>query len=153
MLTFMKISPVKSGPKPKPNQSSQHHPILFEYQKTHPVPLVESYSIESGPGILFSSEIEVEKKEHKQKETLNMTVSGAICLDMDFPELLGQASSADLVLAPAQTWSAHVGLQHLRMSSVRAVENGYWILRCDGGGASGLIGNKTVQDFYFPKLL
>jgi len=58
---------------------------------------------------------------------------------MDFPELLGQAAGANLILSPAQTWSAHVGLQHLKMSSVRAIENGYWILRCDGGGASGVI--------------
>src|SRR5438046_2210830 len=82
------------------------------------------------------------KKEKRQKDVLNLNVSGAICLDFDFPELLGQAAGANLVLSPAQTWSAHVGLQHLKMSSVRAIENGYWILRCDGGGASGLIGNK-----------
>ncbi|CAG8513364.1 10630_t:CDS:2 [Funneliformis mosseae] len=50
---------------------------------------------------------------------------------MDFPELLGQAAAADFVLSPAQTWSAQVGIQHLQMSSVRAIENGYWILRCD----------------------
>ncbi|GES93274.1 carbon-nitrogen hydrolase [Rhizophagus clarus] len=112
---------------------------LFEYEKTHPVPLVESYSIESGPGYLSTVKIESLKREKGQSEGLNLNVSGAICLDMDFPELLGQAASANLILSPAQTWSAHVGLQHLKMSSVRAVENGYWILRCDGGGASGLI--------------
>jgi apolipoprotein N-acyltransferase len=116
---------------------------LFEYEKTHPVPLVESYSTESGPGYLSLVNIELPKKEKGQAKGLSLNVSGAICLDMDFPELLGQAAGANLVLSPAQTWSAHVGLQHLKMSSVRAVENGYWILRCDGGGASGLIGNKV----------
>ncbi|RIA96539.1 carbon-nitrogen hydrolase [Glomus cerebriforme] len=113
---------------------------LFEYQKTHPVPLVESYSTVSGPGHLSLVNIQLPKKEKDQpKEYNNLNVSGAICLDMDFPELLGQAAGANLVLSPAQTWSARVGLQHLRMSSVRAIENGYWILRCDGDGASGLI--------------
>ncbi|CAI2171483.1 5416_t:CDS:10 [Funneliformis geosporum] len=110
---------------------------LFEYQKTHPVPWVESYSTESGPGKLKVIDAEIETK--SKKELHEMKISGAICLDMDFPELLGQAAGANLVLSPAQTWSAQVGLQHLRMSSVRAIENGYWILRCDGGGASGLI--------------
>ncbi|CAG8450901.1 60_t:CDS:2 [Funneliformis mosseae] len=110
---------------------------LFEYQKTHPVPWVESYSIESGPGKLKVVNAEIETK--SKKELHKLDVSGAICLDMDFPELLGQAAAADFVLSPAQTWSAQVGLQHLQMSSVRAIENGYWILRCDGGGASGLI--------------
>ncbi|CAB4401133.1 carbon-nitrogen hydrolase [Rhizophagus irregularis] len=112
---------------------------LFKYEKTHPVPLVESYSTESGPGYLSTVKIELPKKERRQTEFLSLNVSGAICLDMDFPELLGQAAGANLILSPAQTWSAHVGMQHLKMSSVRAVENGYWILRCDGGGASGLI--------------
>jgi apolipoprotein N-acyltransferase len=126
---------------------------LFEYQKTHPVPLVESYSIESGPGRLSSVNIELPRE--KNQTALNLSVSGAICLDMDFPELLGQAADVDLVLSPAQTWSAHVGLQHLRMSSVRSVENGYWILRCDGGGASGLIGKNTysIIEFLFFELL
>jgi len=117
----------------------KHNKTYFEYQKTHPVPWVESYSTESGPGNIKKVEIEL-----KKKEIHNLGLSGAICLDMDFPELLGQAAGVDLVLSPAQTWSAHVGLQHLRMSSVRAIENGYWILRCDGGGASGLIGNKHL---------
>ncbi|CAG8702341.1 14584_t:CDS:2, partial [Funneliformis caledonium] len=86
----------------------------------------ESYSIESGPGKLKVVNAEIETK--SKKELHKLDVSGAICLDMDFPELLGQAAAADFV-----------GIQHLQMSSVRAIENGYWILRCDGGGASGLI--------------
>nr|CAG8535112.1 7763_t:CDS:2 [Entrophospora candida] len=115
--------------------------ILFEYQKTHPVWLAESWSTEGGEGKLpiVNVEYEDKNKKHHRNYTTDLRISGAICLDMDFPELLNQASSANLVLSPAQTFSTYVGLQHLRMSSIRAIENGYWILRCDQGGASGLI--------------
>ncbi|CAJ0648398.1 8391_t:CDS:2 [Entrophospora sp. SA101] len=118
-----------------------HKDILFEYQKTHPVWLAESWSTEGGEGKLPIVDVEYEdkNKKHHRNYTTDLRISGAICLDMDFPELLNQASSANLVLSPAQTFSTYVGLQHLRMSSIRAIENGYWILRCDQGGASGLI--------------
>ncbi|CAG8656674.1 578_t:CDS:1, partial [Racocetra fulgida] len=112
--------------------------IVFNYQKVHPVPLVESYYIEGGQNDPPIKNITFPKTKY-DRDTTSMIVSGAICLDMDFPELLGKAAEAYLVLSPAQTWSAHIGLQHLRMASVRAIENGYWILRCDGSGASGLV--------------
>jgi len=38
---------------------------LFEYQKTHPVPLVESYSTEGGPGYLSLVNIDLPKKRKK----------------------------------------------------------------------------------------
>lgn len=112
--------------------------IIFDYQKVHPVPLVESYYIEGGQNDPPVKNITTPKTK-RDHDTVSINVSGAICLDMDFPELLGKAAKAYLVLSPAQTWSNHIGLHHLRMASVRAIENGYWILRCDGGGASGLI--------------
>ncbi|RHZ87718.1 hypothetical protein Glove_31g24 [Diversispora epigaea] len=110
---------------------------VFDYQKTHPVPIAE-YSTESGPGgNLRVENIEIFNK--ISKDSISINVSGAICLDMDFPELLTTASEADIVLQPAQTWSSIIGLQHLKMASTRAIENGYWVVRCDGGGTSGLI--------------
>ncbi|CAG8461589.1 4311_t:CDS:2, partial [Diversispora eburnea] len=110
---------------------------VFEYQKTHPVPIAE-YSTESGPGgNLPIKNIKLHYK--SSKDTMSINVSGAICLDVDFPELLSTAADADILLQPSQTWSSRIGLQHLRMASTRAIENGYWVLRCDGGGASGLI--------------
>ncbi|CAG8696773.1 731_t:CDS:2, partial [Gigaspora rosea] len=112
--------------------------IVFNYQKVNPVPLVESYYIEGGQNDPPVKNITTPKTK-RDHDTVSINVSGAICLDMDFPELLGKAAKAYLVLSPAQTWSTHIGLHHLRMASVRAIENGYWILRCDGGGASGLI--------------
>jgi len=115
--------------------------FYLSIKKTHPVWLAESWSTEGGEGKLPVVDVKYEdkNKRHHRNYTTDLRISGAICLDMDFPELLNQASSANLVLSPAQTFSTYVGLQHLRMSSIRAVENGYWILRCDQGGASGLI--------------
>ncbi|CAG8545338.1 9533_t:CDS:2 [Dentiscutata erythropus] len=112
--------------------------VIFNYQKVNPVPLVESYYIEGGQNDPPVENITTPKTK-LDRDPVSIEVSGAICLDMDFPELLGKAAKAYLVLSPARTWSAHIGLHHLRMASVRAIENGYWILRCDGGGASGLI--------------
>ncbi|RHZ87717.1 hypothetical protein Glove_31g23 [Diversispora epigaea] len=95
---------------------------VFDYQKTHPVPIAE-YSTESGPGgNLRVENIEIFNK--ISKDSISINVSGAICLDMDFPELLTTASEADIVLQPAQTWSSIIGLQHLKMASTRAIENG-----------------------------
>ncbi|CAG8549339.1 12486_t:CDS:1 [Acaulospora colombiana] len=110
---------------------------IFDYQKTHPVPLAESRIVESGPGGQLPVANITLPKQNKIKVSLD--VSAAICLDMDFPELIATASAAALMLQPSQTWSSHIGLQHLRMASIRAIENGFWILRCDGGGASGLM--------------
>ncbi|CAG8716570.1 1687_t:CDS:1, partial [Acaulospora morrowiae] len=111
---------------------------IFDYQKTHPVPLAESRTVESGPGGQLPIANIVMPKQKNQTQ-LSLNVSAAICLDMDFPELITTASAVNLFLQPAQTWRSHIGLQHLRMASVRAIENGFWVLRCDGGGASGLI--------------
>ncbi|CAG8739497.1 4293_t:CDS:1, partial [Funneliformis mosseae] len=68
-------------------------------QKTHPVPWTESYSIESGLGKLKVVNAEIETK--SKKELHKLDVSGAICLNMDFPELFGQAAAADFVLSLA----------------------------------------------------
>ncbi|CAG8483740.1 5523_t:CDS:1 [Ambispora leptoticha] len=111
--------------------------IIFNYTKTYPVPIAEGYSTKSGPGILPLEEIDV--REPKAHVPLLLNVSAAICFDMDFPSLLAQAANANLVLSPAQTWSSRIGLEHLRMASVRAIEQGFWLLRCDAGGVSGLV--------------
>ncbi|KAG9303301.1 hypothetical protein G9A89_013627 [Geosiphon pyriformis] len=111
--------------------------ILFNYTKTHPVPIAEGYSTEAGPGELPLKEINVPTIIKKISVPLN--VSAAICFDMDFPKLLQQAGEANLVLSPAQTWGSRVGLEHLHMASVRAIEQGFWLLRCDAGGVSGIV--------------
>ncbi|CAG8494117.1 7426_t:CDS:1 [Ambispora gerdemannii] len=110
--------------------------VVFNYTKTHPVPIAEGYSTISGPGILPITEIDVREA---KKTPLPLKISAAICFDMDFPSLVAGAASANLMLSPAQTWSSRIGLEHLRMASVRAIEQGFWLLRCDAGGVSGLV--------------
>ncbi|RUS19295.1 carbon-nitrogen hydrolase [Endogone sp. FLAS-F59071] len=112
--------------------------VLFEYEKTHPVPFAESFTVKAGPGLLPLEPVSfpIPKKNRRQDP---ITVSAAICLDMDFPGLLSQASSAQLVLSPAQTWSPAIGRVHFNMARVRAIEQGFAVLRCDSGGVSGFV--------------
>ncbi|CAG8586648.1 5970_t:CDS:2, partial [Paraglomus brasilianum] len=118
------------------NLISPKNESIFEYVKTHPVPFAESHSVMAGPGILPLGELNITQG---RSDVGSITVSGAICFDMDFPNLIWQASDAKLMLSPAQTWSASIGMQHFKMAAVRAIENGFWILRCDAGGVSGVV--------------
>lgn len=128
--------------------------IIFDYQKTHPVILAESYSIQPGDGILPLSNVDVPLRHHNKKElTIPLKMSGAICLDMDFPELLKQVSNADIVLSPAQTWSPLIGLQHLKMAATRSIEQKINILRCDAGGVSGFVDNNGRIRHWQPRYI
>ncbi|CAG8458451.1 6488_t:CDS:2 [Paraglomus occultum] len=119
------------------NLISPQNVSVFEYVKSHPVPFAESHSVMAGPGILPLASINIT---HGHSNVIgNIKVSGAICFDMDFPNLIWQASDAKLMLSPAQTWSAAIGMQHFKMAAARAIENGFWILRCDAGGVSGVV--------------
>ncbi|KAJ3233339.1 hypothetical protein HDU81_002320 [Chytriomyces hyalinus] len=119
---------------------SSQEPV-FTYVKVHPVPLVESSRMVSGsvypPPVAKLDAIINPKKGSKRA----LKVSGAICLDMDFPGLWnGIDRDVDLVLSPAGTWSVGVGDVHVTMAGVRAIENRFSILRCDArGGVSGFL--------------
>lgn len=114
--------------------------------------MAESYSIQPGNGILPLSNVEVPLKHHNKKElTISLKISSAICLDMDFPELLKQASNADIILSPAQTWYPLIGLQHLKMAATRSIEQNFNIIRCDAGGVSGFVDNKGRTRHWQPR--
>ena len=57
-------------------------------------------------------------------------VSAAICFDLDFPQLIGQAGAArtDLFLAPSNDWLAARDT-HARMARLRAIEQGFALVR------------------------
>ena len=59
----------------------------------------------------------------------------AICYDMDFQVLARQASGARLMLVPGSDWSA-IDPLHPNMVALRAVENGYAVLRPSRESAS-----------------
>ena len=70
-------------------------------------------------------------------ETSFGRLSSAICFDMDFPCLLSQAgrNGADILLAPSNDWTA-VRAIHARMATVRAVEQGFNLVRPTKDGYS-----------------
>ncbi|NNF41880.1 MAG: hypothetical protein HKN62_02335 [Phycisphaerales bacterium] len=57
-------------------------------------------------------------------------VSTAICFDLDFPHLVGQAgrTGADLFLAPSNDWS-EARATHARMARMRSIEQGFALVR------------------------
>eukprot|EP00457_Paulinella_chromatophora_P008304 gb/GEZN01008335.1/.p1 GENE.gb/GEZN01008335.1/~~gb/GEZN01008335.1/.p1 ORF type:complete len:325 (-),score=17.71 gb/GEZN01008335.1/:346-1320(-) len=102
--------------------------ILFEYQKAHPVVLGVEENVIPGPkviGLAATTEFGV--------------VGGAICFDFDFPLYITQASreKVDVMLQPSWTWGP-LGAWHAHMDRVRAIENGFTLIRCSSGGTSGV---------------
>jgi apolipoprotein N-acyltransferase len=67
--------------------------------------------------------------------TLIGQVGLAICYDMDFQALARQASGARLMLVPGSDWPA-IDPLHPNMVAMRAVENGYAVLRPSRESAS-----------------
>ncbi len=65
-------------------------------------------------------------------------VGVGICFDFDFPETIRLNSrGASLMLQPGWDWST-IGILHVRMGAMRAVENGFTLRRCSSGGVSGV---------------
>ena len=87
--------------------------VLAAYLKSHPVPgdldLI-------GPGVL------------PVVATPLGRLGLAICYDMDFPDLARTAADADLMLVPGSDWDA-IDPLHPSMVAMRAVENGYAVVR------------------------
>ena len=61
----------------------------------------------------------------------------AICYDMDFPKLMGQAGEQrdEVVLSPAGDWQA-IDPRHTEIASFRAIEQGFNLVRQSNGGLS-----------------
>jgi apolipoprotein N-acyltransferase len=64
-------------------------------------------------------------------------IVAAICYDMDFPSLMGQAGAdrADIVISPAGDWRA-IDPRHTEMASFRAIEQGFNLVRQTNRGLS-----------------
>lgn len=92
---------------------------VWIYQKAHPIPGFESYT----PGEAKPSSV----------PTPHGRLAGVICYDADFPNMMG--ATADIMLVPGGDWP-EMGQTHTQMSSLRAIENGYSIVRQDFNGMS-----------------
>ena len=99
--------------------------VAWEYQKAHPIIGAESSFIAAGAGSV------------KRLDASFGNLSAVICHDLDFPHLLKQTSGENigLVVAPSDDWS-NIAVIHARMAVVRAVENGFTLLRPTNGGRS-----------------
>ncbi|KAF9124609.1 hypothetical protein BGX30_000861 [Mortierella sp. GBA39] len=104
--------------------------VAFEYQKAHPVIMVETDTI-AGPNHLPVADSEYGR------------LGGAICFDMDFQNFIAQAGDqkVDILLQPSWTWGS-IGRLEATIQSFRAVEQGLTIFRCGSWAPS------TVWDPY-----
>ncbi|AQZ68218.1 hypothetical protein BKM31_48165 [[Actinomadura] parvosata subsp. kistnae] len=93
--------------------------VLWTYQKHHPIPGLESYRPGTGPVPVV--------------DTPYGRLSNVICYDADFPATMRVA--ADIMLVPGGDWP-EMGRIHTKMASLRAIENGYALVRQDFNGSS-----------------
>ncbi|CAO3676951.1 unnamed protein product [Umbelopsis ramanniana] len=100
--------------------------VLRRYNKAHPVVGVEDQP--AGPNVL------------QYVDTPDFGRIGlGICFDYNFPSLIDQAgqNQVDLMLQASWTWGP-IGTFHARGNSLRAIENGFTMLRCGSQGMSGV---------------
>ena len=96
--------------------------LAFRYHKARPTP--------------GDAEIGADRRLPTLSSSLGR-VGGAICFDMDFPDLVRQEgrARADIIVAPSSDWRA-IDPLHTRMALVRGVENGCSVVRPTAMGLS-----------------
>lgn len=92
---------------------------LWAYRKAKPIPGLEFYT----PGDTAAPVV----------DTPYGRLSTVICYDADFPAIMH--ADADIMLVPGGDWPA-MGRTHTRMAGLRAIENGYSLVRQDFNGQS-----------------
>ncbi|KAI9276848.1 carbon-nitrogen hydrolase [Phascolomyces articulosus] len=100
--------------------------VAINYKKAYPVPFIEPRP----PG----------KREIQYVDTpLFGRISAGICFDFNFPWFIRQASkkNVDLMIESSWTWGPD-GTYHGRSNGLRAVENGFTMLRCGSQGLTGV---------------
>ena len=116
--------------------------VAWEYHKAHPIIGAESSIIAAGAGAV------------RRLDQDFGTVGVVICHDLDFPQLLRQASTENigLVVAPSGDWS-NIAVIHARMAVLRAVENGFTLLRPTNGGRTVAIDprGRVIARLDFPE--
>ncbi|MFI6172707.1 nitrilase-related carbon-nitrogen hydrolase [Nocardia sp. NPDC051052] len=93
--------------------------MLWTYQKSHPIPGLETYTPGDGKVPVV--------------DTPYGRIGNVICYDADFPAMMH--ADADIMLVPGGDWP-EFGRLHTQMSSLRAIENGYALVRQDFNGWS-----------------
>ncbi|HYQ69884.1 nitrilase-related carbon-nitrogen hydrolase [Actinophytocola sp.] len=107
--------------------------VLWTYQKSHPIPGLERYKPGEQPAPVV--------------DTPYGRLSNVICYDADFPAMM--RVDADIMLVPGGDWP-EMGRVHTRMAGLRAIENGYSLVRQDFNGSSQAFDNRgrvlSIQD-------
>lgn len=96
--------------------------IIWEFNKAYPTP--------SDPIIAGDKKI-------KTFDSPYGKIASVICFDMDFPTFINQAGkkNVDIMLVPANDWEK-ITPYHANLSKLRAIENGFSMVRCTGQGLS-----------------
>jgi apolipoprotein N-acyltransferase len=94
--------------------------LLWSYDKSHPIPGLEPYP--AGPGTV------------PVVTTPFGRLATVTCFDADFPALA--RVDADILLVPARDWP-QIGAVHHENAQMRAVENGYSVVRQAEFGING----------------
>ncbi len=102
--------------------------VVYSYLKRYPVPGWEAQISVKSDGALPTY------------DSAYGRLGSAVCFDMDFPHFIRQAgkSGLDLLLVPASDWEEIKDLHHI-LASVRAVENGFAMVRAARWGVSGAV--------------
>ena len=97
--------------------------VAFRYHKAKPVP--------------GDKEIGADRTIPKPIPSAVGKIGGAICFDMDFPQLIHRAGrgGADIVVAPSSDW-LEIDPIHTRMAIFRGIENGFAVIRPTNKGLS-----------------
>ncbi|MBM7783488.1 apolipoprotein N-acyltransferase [Tenggerimyces flavus] len=110
---------------------------LWTYAKSYPVPFLDPIA----PG----------DRTMPSHDSPYGRIANAICFDADFPALMRKARDVDLMLVPSNDWK-EMGQTHTEKATLRAVENGYSLVRQDSNGLSRAIdplGRTVAQADYF----
>lgn len=96
--------------------------VIWDFHKAYPTP---------------SDPILPGEKNIKTFDSPYGRIASVICFDMDFPTFINQAGkkNVDIMLVPANDWRK-ITPYHANMSKLRAIENGFSMVRCTGRGLS-----------------
>jgi apolipoprotein N-acyltransferase len=130
---------------------------LMSYQKSRPVPFLETPSAIPGPGVLLvvkvpASQLEVTFGKNTKRGNATtpsssssepVRIGAGICFDVtSFPSthsLLSSYNAVDLLVQPAANWGP-IGYLDFQTVGLRVVENGVGsLVRCTDDGISGVI--------------
>ena len=96
--------------------------LIWDFNKAYPTP---------------SDPIVPGEKNIKTFDSPYGRIASVICFDMDFPTFINQAGKkdVDIMLVPANDWK-EITPYHSKMSKLRAIENGFCMVRGTGQGLS-----------------